>query len=347
VKAASAARVASPADRLLYIDTRESSFRDLLPRDLPSLLAPGDLVVVNDAATLPASLKGAQDFEIRLVSYREQDDTWQAVTFGSGDAHVPTEERGEPRAVLVGEHLSFGRLSARVVDIDPSERRLVRLHFDHGGARFWRELYRVGRPIQYAYIRKDIALWDVQSRFAGRPWAFEFASASRTLSWDILLGLRRRGVAVAYLTHSAGVSSTGSPTLDGLLPVPERYDIGQDLVDAVAGARGRGGRILAVGTTVVRALESAFAEHGELRAGRSVATMRIGPGYRPRVLDGLLSGMHEVGTSHHALLQAFAPAPLLARAIDHADRAGYLGHEFGDACLVLPSRITPSVGADT
>jgi S-adenosylmethionine:tRNA ribosyltransferase-isomerase len=239
----------------------------------------------------------------------------------------------------LGQRLPFGsRLSARVVDVEPGEPRLVRLCFDASGARFWGELYRVGRPIQYAYVREDVALWDVQSRFAARPWAFEFASASRALSWAILLELRRRGVAIAHLTHAAGISSTGDASLDGRLPAPERYEIPDDLVRAVLDTRSRGGRIIAVGTTVVRALESSWAEHGEVRAGPSVASLVIGPGYRPRVVDGLMSGLHEPGTSHLALLQAFAPAPLLAQALEHAEQAGYMGHEFGDACLVLPSR---------
>ena len=340
MKAASQARSASEADRLLYIDTARGSFGDLHSVDLPSLLAPGDLVVVNDAATLPASLRSSDDLEFRLVGYREGDDSWQAVAFGSGDARTPTEQRGTPRAMSPGERLSLGpRLSARVVDVEPGEPRLVRLRFDATGARFWRELYRSGRPIQYSYVRDEVALWDVQSRFAARPWAFEFASASRPLSWAILLELRRRGVAISRLTHAAGISSTGEARLDGRLPSPERYDIPDELVRAVADARSRGGRTIAVGTTVVRALESSWAEHGDVRAGTSVATLVLGPGYQRRVVDGLMSGLHEPGTSHHALLQAFAPAELLAQALRHADEAGYVGHEFGDACLVLPSRL--------
>jgi S-adenosylmethionine:tRNA ribosyltransferase-isomerase len=152
-------------------------------------------------------------------------------------------------------------------------------------------------------------------------------------------------VAIASLTHAAGISSTGRASLDRRLPLPERYEIGEALVRAITDAKSRGGRVIAVGTTVVRALESSFAEHGEVRAGRSLATLLVGPGHSCGVVDGLLSGMHEFGTSHYALLQAFAPAPLLARAFEHAERAGYLGHEFGDACLVLPSRSPSSVRA--
>jgi S-adenosylmethionine:tRNA ribosyltransferase-isomerase len=137
------------------------------------------------------------------------------------------------------------------------------------------------------------------------------------------------------VTHAAGLSSTGSATLDRRLPLPERSEIPEATVRAIERARAAGGRVLAAGTSVVRALESRFAEHGSLRAGTGVATLVLSPRFRPQVVDGLLTGLHQRGTSHFALLGAFAPESLLERAIEHAAAQGYLEHEFGDSMLIL------------
>jgi S-adenosylmethionine:tRNA ribosyltransferase-isomerase len=163
-------------------------------------------------------------------------------------------------------------------------------------------------------------------------------SAGRSLQWAILAEVRRRGVGVATLTHAAGLSSTGDPVLDAALPFPERFDIPQRTIDAIARTRGEGGRVIAVGTTVVRALEGCAALHGgELVAGPGTTDLRIDGSFRPRVVDGIVTGMHEVGSSHRDLEHAFVSEALLARAMAHAEESGYLGHEFGDVCLVLPA----------
>jgi S-adenosylmethionine:tRNA ribosyltransferase-isomerase len=159
-------------------------------------------------------------------------------------------------------------------------------------------------------------------------------SAGRVLRVPLLRALRKKGVAIATVTHAAGLSSTGDPALDAALPLPELSLIPETAVAAVEEAKGRGGRVVAVGTTVVRALEGAHRE-GRLRAGANRTDLRIGLGFRPRVVAGLLTGLHEPGESHFELLQAFAPRPLLESAIVHARDEGYLGHEFGDASLIL------------
>jgi S-adenosylmethionine:tRNA ribosyltransferase-isomerase len=157
-------------------------------------------------------------------------------------------------------------------------------------------------------------------------------SAGRPLTWGLLAALRARGVRLAALTHAAGLSASGDPTLDAALPLPERYDLPESTAQAVRDARAPGGRVVAVGTTVVRALEGA-ARNG-LRAGEGVAELRIGPGFEPRVVNAVLSGMHEAGESHYELLRALVPDELLRRAAEAA--SDYLAHEFGDSCLVLP-----------
>jgi S-adenosylmethionine:tRNA ribosyltransferase-isomerase len=258
--------------------------------------------------------------------------------FGSGDFRTPTEKRGNAPSLSAGERLELdGSLVAEVLRVDPEEPRLVDVRFPVSGAELFSALYRAGRPVQYAYVARELELWDFQNRFAARPWAVEMPSAGQVLDWEILLALRARGVSLAHVTHAAGISSTGSPSLDRRFPLSERYEIGERAAAAIRAAKERKGRVVAVGTTVVRALEASYAIRGRLAADAGEARLLIGPGFRPRVVDGVLSGMHERGTSHFALLEAFADGALLASALEAAERAGYMEHEFGDATLVLGS----------
>ncbi|MDP9001303.1 MAG: S-adenosylmethionine:tRNA ribosyltransferase-isomerase, partial [Myxococcota bacterium] len=124
--------------------------------------------------------------------------------------------------------------------------------------------------------------------------------------------------------------------IDARLPFPERFDVPIETAGAVARTHGEKGRVIAAGTTVVRALEGCAAIHGgDIVAGEGTTDLHITGAYRPRVVDGVLTGLHEVGSSHLQVLEAFAPSQLLASALAHADARGYVGHEFGDACLVL------------
>jgi S-adenosylmethionine:tRNA ribosyltransferase-isomerase len=154
------------------------------------------------------------------------------------------------------------------------------------------------------------------------------------LDWSLLVGLRARGVALAAITEGAGLSSTGDPAIDAALPLPERFEVSAATAAAVAAAKERAGRVIAVGTSVVRALESAAAS-GVVRATAGETDLVIGPGYRLRAVDGLFTGLHEPTASHYALLQAFASRAQLDVAYAHAERGGYVGHEFGDANLIL------------
>ncbi len=267
--------------RLLRIHPARAALADGRIADLPRILRAGDLMVVNDAATLPG-----QD------------------------------------------------LVATLNGVSPLSARLVRLRFDREGEALWSALYRYGRPVQYSHIERPLALVQVQTAYASRPWAAELPSAGHPLTLGLLLGLRRAGVELATLTHAAGLSSTGDPTLDAHLPLPEPFEIPPETIDAVERAKAGGRRVVAVGTTVVRALEGAAAGDGLLHPGPGVTDLKIGAAYRPRVVDGLLTGIHEPGTSHFALLTAFAPAELLEQAYRHAERAGYVGHEFGDSSLI-------------
>lgn len=321
--------------RLLAFDPADGSFSDHAFDEFPSLLEPRDVLVVNDAATLPASLHTRdRRIELRLLA-KHADDTFSAVALGAGDYHTPTEHRPAPPALSPGERLEFAALTAEIVHVDRDEPRLLQLRFEARGEAFLHGLYASAKPVQYSYAPAPFELWDVQNVFSARPWAFELPSASHPISFNILSRLRRRGVDVRSLTHAAGLSATGSETLDRRLPLPERSDIPEATVRAIMRARATGGRVIAAGTTVVRALESRFAERGALRAGEGVATLVLTPEFRPAIVDGVLTGMHAPGTSHFALLGAFAEVRQLARAVDHAARSGYLEHEFGDSMLIL------------
>lgn len=325
--------------RLLQVAPRSGRIEDSRMAELPRLLRSGDLLVLNDAATLPAALRGHTEagapIELRLVS-REEEGTWTAVLFGEGDWRTRTEERPAPPSVAEGERLVLGALTARVVAVLPPSPRLLRVAFDVRDAALWSALYRSGRPVQYAHVERPLSLWHLQTVYAARPWAMEAPSAGLPLTWALLLELKRKGVRLAALTHAAGLSSMGDAVLDAALPRPERFDVPASTVKAIQATRDEGGRVVAVGTTVVRALEGRAAQGGgELRPGEGQTDLLLGPGFVPRVVDGLLSGMHEPGTSHFTLLQAFAPLEVLRSASALAEQRGYLGHEFGDSCLIL------------
>jgi S-adenosylmethionine:tRNA ribosyltransferase-isomerase len=318
--------------RLLVVDAASDTLRDGPTSDLADLLGAGDLLVFNDAATMPASLQGhgpgGEALELRLASEHEGC-TFAAVLFGAGDWRQRTEDRPPPPHVEVGDRLAFATLNATVVAIDPAMPRLLTVRFDRNGADLWAGLYASGRPVQYSYLTRALDLWDVQTPFAGRPWAVEPPSAGFAMSWELLLALRQRGVAFARLTHAAGLSSTGDAALDRRLPFAERYEVPEATLRAIAETRTRKGRVIAVGTTVVRALESA-----RLRPA-GFTDLHLQAGSQLANVDGILTGMHEVGTDHFELLEAFAPHALLLRANQQATALGFLGHEFGDAALIL------------
>lgn len=349
MRAATGPRPDPLADQLLVVDPGSGRIAPRRVADLPAELRPGDLLVLNDAFTWPASLaarsaSGAR-IELRLAADLDGDGTFRVIALGDGDHRLPTEERGDPPPLAPGAELALlgadGQRGGvvRVVATEPGEPRWLTVRFDGGRDAASRVILRLGRPVQYAHVRGDLGLWDVQTPFAARPMAFEMPSAGRPLVPALLAGLRARGVAIVSLSHAAGLSSTGRPTLDARLPLPERYLIPEATAAAVARARGTGARVIAAGTTVARALEAA-ASPGDrggvvVAPGPGVAAQRIDADTTLAVVDGLLTGIHEPGTSHFDLLRAFAPTSVLERALAIAAAEGFLLHEFGDSMLVL------------
>lgn len=330
-----------PDAKLLFIDSHRHIGH--LPRStFAELLRPGDLVIANDAATLPSSLQGVHietgsPIEVRLAgrpSLRSEDAIcFTAVIFGEGDYTTRTEDRKPPPRLSPGDRLILGPLSARVVRL-LGHTRLVSLAFDGAVDDVWAGLARHGRPIQYAHLKTPLALWDVWTSIAGPPVAFEPPSAGFILDWRTLAAMRSHGVKFATITHAAGISSTGDDELDRLLPFDEPYSISERTATEISRTRASGGRIIAVGTTVVRALEDAAKENGEVRSGEGLAMQRLGAGSRLRVVDAILSGTHEPGTSHYELLRAFIDDATLSRTSAELESGGYRTHEFGDSVLI-------------
>lgn len=340
-------------DRHLRGDAVSGQARDARFADIVDYLEPGDVLVVNDAATLPASLPGqladGNAVELRLLGPSDaaepqvaasgngvpSTEHWRAVLMGAGDWQLTTEDRPLPPRLEVADTITIGAtLRATVVAHDPISERLLYLSFNRREARLWAALYGAGKPVQYSYLEDDLALWSVQTVYSARPWAAEMPSAGRPLTWSLLRALRRRGVAVAALTHAAGLSATGDPAIDRALPLPERFEIPATTVDTIRAAKARGHRVIAVGTSVVRALEGCVALHGQLRAGRGTTDLIIDEHLRPAVVSGLLTGVHAPTESHFRLLRAFASEDILMAAWAESARCGYRYHEFGDTWLL-------------
>jgi S-adenosylmethionine:tRNA ribosyltransferase-isomerase len=347
MKAASEPRPAR-ALRVLVVDAPSKPIRAVGASELPSLFEPGDLLVVNDAATLPASIATrtarGEPVEIRLVASLAAEGApprFTAALLGAGDHRVRTEDRPRPPPLGEGDVLvAHGDLEAEVSHVSAISPRLVDVVFalrgrpDAAPAEIWAALYRAGRPVQYAHVPALLSLWDVQNVYASRPWAVEMPSAGRVLDASALIALRARGVRVAAVTHAAGLSSTGDPAIDACLPLPERWHVPRATADAVRETRAAGGRVIAVGTSVVRALEAASQPTGVLAPGEGITDRVLGPGTRRRVVDAILTGVHEEDTTHFSLLGAFAPRARLDEAMSRAEEEGLLAHELGDAWLV-------------
>jgi len=265
------------------------------------------------------------------------------VLFGAGDFRVRTEDRGLPPEVLPGDRLALGPLVAKVTHL-LNHPRLVDLEVEGSAREIWEGLARHGQPIQYSHMPDRLAVWDTWTAIAGPPVAFEPPSAGFVLDWKTLKEMRAQGVRFTTITHAAGISSTGDPALDALLPFDEPYRIPESASTAIADARREGNRIIAIGTSVVRALEHAAIRHGVVSAGNAVATQRINASTQIRVVNVVVSGTHEPGTSHYELLRAFADDETLVRMDRELNSHEYRTHEFGDSVFIERAGALESFG---
>jgi S-adenosylmethionine:tRNA ribosyltransferase-isomerase len=305
--------------RLLVTDVAERAQHDAAFRELPSFLRRGDLLVVNDSATLPAALgarrAGGAPFALHLS------------THVGGELWI-----AEPRApVAAGERaaLDGGGSATFLAPVDPAHDRLWYVTLSLAGP-LGAFLAQHGAPIRYRYVPERLPLGDYQTIFARVPGSAEMPSAGRPFSRRSLDDLRQAGVALAAITLHTGVSSPERHER----PYREWFGVSAQTAAAVNATRRRGGRVIAVGTTVVRALESAVVG-GEATAASGWTDLIVTPERGVAVVDGMLTGFHEPQASHLDLLRAFADDALLERAYAHALAAGYLWHEFGDVHLLL------------
>ncbi len=316
---------------------------------LRDFLECGDLIVVNRSGTLPSSFFGTiersgETVELRLAAFQGPNrmppesmaldlSGWLAVAFGSGTWELPTEKRGVPPVLKTGDRIRFGDdLGASVEEVDALTHRLLRIRFE--SKRLEQSLYRHGRPIQYSYLKEQLHVWDQQTLFSGPPISVEPPSAAFALTWDHALALQDSGIGVVSILHGAGISATGEDALDRRLPLAEYFYIPFGSRSRINEALDAGRRVIALGTTVVRALESA-AEHGTIKRRYGLTTLRVQSGQRLQVVKGLISGMHEPGTSHFELQTAFRKASLLKRGYEEAATRHYLTHEFGDLSFLV------------
>ena len=319
--------------RLLVAGRSSGAIEHARFRELPGHLRAGDLLVVNVSATLPAAvpgtLAGRERVELRFATAApdlELNGSWWIVELRSPDGARPFRGAGAgQRVALPGD--------AEVELVAPyaggTRLWLSRIH----GPRPLRDFLAAhGHPIRYGYVPREWPLDAYQTVFATEPGSAEMPSAGRPFTAELITALAARGVLVAPLTLHAGVSSLER----GEAPYPERYAVPEETARLVNAVRWWGGRVIAVGTTAVRALETVAGEDGTVVAGEGWTRLVVTPERGLRAVDGLITGWHEPEASHLLMLEAVAGEELLEASYAEAVRAGYLWHEFGDSHLILP-----------
>ncbi|GAA1840409.1 S-adenosylmethionine:tRNA ribosyltransferase-isomerase [Pseudonocardia ailaonensis] len=297
--------------------------------DLPGALEPGDLVVVNTSDTEPAAVDGYRGGTPVVLHVSGPAAAGWMVELRTPAGERVLDARAGERITLPGGVVAV----LAVAHPDPQVRAGSRLWQARipveGGLRGY--LAAAGRPIRYSHLRTTPALAEYRTVFARPDGGFgsaEMPSAGRPFTRAVLDGLRARGVGIAELVLHTGVSSLEA----GETPLPERYRVPAETAAAVNASR----RVVAVGTTVTRALETVADEDGLVHAGEGVTDLVLGPDRPARVVNGLVTGWHEPEASHLLLLRAVAGDELVGRAYAATAERDYLWHEFGDSCLLLP-----------
>ena len=289
-------------------------------RDLPQFFEPGDMLVINTTATLPAALRArrANGEEIAL-HYSTSLPGGLAVIEPRRVSVVAGETLvlpGGARATLLARYRDSQRLWIAQLSISVPILDYLREH---------------GRPITYDYIAEPFPLDAYQTVYARDAGSAEMPSAGRPFTIAMLARLRRKGVKLAKIVLHAGVASLENHER----PYEEWFEVPLRTAEMVRETKWNKRRVIAVGTTVVRALESSVDRDGFVVASRGWTDLVITPERGVRVVDGLLTGLHEPRATHLAMLEAIAGAESISTAYSEALRGGYLWHEFGDLHLIV------------
>jgi len=296
---------------------------------LGDFLRPGDLLVVNNSRTLPALLHArdetGNEVEVRLA-HRRAEDLWEALLL-QGRSHVGR----------AGLQLDFGQdLTAQVIGPNPDLPFLWQVQFDQCCAELLDMIYRLGLPIRYDYVPNALPLDLYQTVYAGQPGSVEMVSAGRPFTWELLLKLQRQDIGLASLSLHTGLSSSHDEAIDATYPnYEEEFNVPGMTAEAINACHLRGGRVIAVGTTVVRTLETVAKEDGSMLPAHGWTRLHIAAHHHLRTVDALLTGLHEPESSHLALLSAFVPPARLKAVYLDAIQRRYLWHEFGDMNLII------------
>jgi len=290
--------------------------------ELPELLLPGDLLVVNTPSTVPAAVRIGGGLAVHFSSPTRHGSWLIELRELRGGSTVPYPG-GQP-----GQGLDLPGGAVLTLE-DRVTSRLWRARLSTAVLPY---LFRHGAPIRYSYVDHDWPLAAYQTVFGTRPGSAEMPSASRPFTPDLVTRLVARGITIAPLTLHTGVSSLEG----GEDPYPEPYDVPPATARLVNLTRSSGGRVIAIGTTVVRALETVADPDGAVTASSGWTDLVVSPGSGLRVVDGLFTGLHEPRSTHLLMLSAFAGEDLLRRCYTEATERGYLWHEFGDVHLLLP-----------
>ncbi|MGH3910310.1 MAG: S-adenosylmethionine:tRNA ribosyltransferase-isomerase [Pseudonocardiaceae bacterium] len=295
--------------------------------ELPGLLRPGDLLVVNTSGTLPAALTVVDSDLTVHLSTELSEGRWLVELREAARKATAPHSGGAPGEVY--PLLGGGSLTLRERF---SGERLWVADVDISGASVRAYLYRFGAPIRYGYLRRSWPLSYYQTVFATHPGSAEMPSASRPFTGRMVTRLVTAGVQLAPVLLHTGVASPEAHER----PYPERFAVPANSARLVNQTKAAGGRIIAIGTTVVRALESSTTADGVVGPAEGWTDLIITPERGARVVDGLLTGFHEPRASHLDMLAAIADPRVLDQCYADAIEHDYLWHEFGDVNLLLP-----------
>ena len=327
---------ARDAVRLMVADGPADHITHAAFTELPEFLSAGDLLVVNVSQTLPAAVAAtrADGSPVRVhfaTRAPKLDDRWRVVELRSADGATPARGRAGETVALPALGPTRRELALVAPYASGSRLMLARLDGVGGDGTVEDLLSHHGEPIRYGYVRHAWPLEAYQNVYARVPGSAEMPSAGRPITHRLISELVARGIGVAPITLHAGVSSPERHEP----PFPEEYEVPASTARLVNLTRANGGRVIAVGTTVVRALETVAGTDGSVSQGAGWTSLVIEPERGVRAVDGLITGWHEPEASHLWMLAAIAGEPFLERCYHAALDHGYLWHEFGDSHLIL------------